>query len=313
MSPGSTTLVASRKSPGWRSCCGCRPRPTAGLGGPALRRRLRYPGLRHPHRVGPLQPPHPGAAVATERARRPRHPARQDLLREDRHPHPGPPAVRRRPRPRARDLRPMLRTARTVHCLRDEAAGPRRRRTHRAGRPPDRSWPGTGGAGRPAAQHLRPVRPRPMLFGFFAAMVETERESIREATLEGVDAAASKGKHGSRPPVITDDMLHTVQRRRAVGESVEKIRPDLIVPASKRKPRTPAWPASTGRSPSVRSARRTPKPSKRSTPASPPSKSKALAGHSELLVISPELREDGGRTGWPGGCVRRRHGRDRGM
>ncbi|MGE7439786.1 recombinase family protein [Kitasatospora sp. NPDC001175] len=84
-----------------------------------------------------------------------------------------------------------------------------------------------------------PSGPGRMLFGFFAAMAETERESIREATLEGLDAAARKGKHGGRPPVINDDMLHTVLRRRAAGESVEQIRPDLIIPTGKRKGQNP--------------------------------------------------------------------------
>jgi DNA invertase Pin-like site-specific DNA recombinase len=46
-----------------------------------------------------------------------------------------------------------------------------------------------------------------MLFAFFAAMAETERETIREATLEGLDAAARKGHHGGRPTVITDDVI----------------------------------------------------------------------------------------------------------
>jgi DNA invertase Pin-like site-specific DNA recombinase len=82
-----------------------------------------------------------------------------------------------------------------------------------------------------------------MLFAFFAAMGETERENIREATLEGLDAAARKGKHGGRPAVITADMLHTVLRRRANGETVEQIRPDLFIPTGKR----------TGRNPSVAS------------------------------------------------------------
>jgi len=62
-----------------------------------------------------------------------------------------------------------------------------------------------------------------VLFAFFAAMAETERENIREATLEGLNAAARKGRHGGRPPVITDDMLHTVLRGRASGESVASI------------------------------------------------------------------------------------------
>jgi len=38
-----------------------------------------------------------------------------------------------------------------------------------------------------------------ILFAFFAAMAETERENIREATLEGLTAAARKGNHGGRP------------------------------------------------------------------------------------------------------------------
>jgi hypothetical protein len=77
-------------------------------------------------------------------------------------------------------------------------------------------------------------------FAFFAAMAETERENIREATLEGLNAAARNGNHVGRPPVITDDMLHTVLRRRANGESVEDIRPDLIIPTGKRKGRNPS-------------------------------------------------------------------------
>jgi DNA invertase Pin-like site-specific DNA recombinase len=38
-----------------------------------------------------------------------------------------------------------------------------------------------------------------VLFAFFAAMAETERENIREAMLEGLNAAARKGHHGGRP------------------------------------------------------------------------------------------------------------------
>lgn len=79
-----------------------------------------------------------------------------------------------------------------------------------------------------------------VLFAFFAAMAETERENIREATLEGLNAAARKGNHGGRPPVITEDMLHTVLRRRANGESLEDIRPDLIIPTGKPKGRNPS-------------------------------------------------------------------------
>ena len=91
----------------------------------------------------------------------------------------------------------------------------------------------------PLAGIYDPTGPGRMLFAFFAAMAETERENIREATLEGLNAAARKGNHGGRPQVITDDMLHTVLRRRAAGESVESIRPDLIIPTGKRKGQQP--------------------------------------------------------------------------
>ncbi|MFD3469906.1 recombinase family protein [Streptomyces sp. NPDC058682] len=45
-----------------------------------------------------------------------------------------------------------------------------------------------------------PSGPGRLLFGFFAAMAETERENIRQSTLEGLDAAARKGNHGGQPP-----------------------------------------------------------------------------------------------------------------
>jgi DNA invertase Pin-like site-specific DNA recombinase len=78
-----------------------------------------------------------------------------------------------------------------------------------------------------------------VLFAFFAAMAETERENIREATLEGLNAAARKGHHGGRPPVITEEPAHRAAppRRRRIGES---IRPDLIIPTGKRRGRNPS-------------------------------------------------------------------------
>ncbi|MDX3291860.1 recombinase family protein, partial [Streptomyces scabiei] len=85
-----------------------------------------------------------------------------------------------------------------------------------------------------------PTGPGKLLFAFFAAMAETERENIRESTLEGLDTAARKGKHGGRPPAMTDDMLHTVLRRRAGGESVGQIQPDLFIPTGKRKGHKPS-------------------------------------------------------------------------
>ncbi|WP_318783847.1 recombinase family protein [Streptomyces spectabilis] len=45
-----------------------------------------------------------------------------------------------------------------------------------------------------------PTGPGELLFALFAATAETERENIRESTLEGLDAAARKGKHDGRAP-----------------------------------------------------------------------------------------------------------------
>ncbi|MFI6463235.1 hypothetical protein [Streptomyces sp. NPDC050528] len=70
--------------------------------------------------------------------------------------------------------------------------------------------------------------------------LQTERENIREATLEVLDTAARKGNHGGRPPAITDDMLHTVLRRRANGEMVGAIQPDLLIPTGRRKGQCPS-------------------------------------------------------------------------
>ena len=114
-----------------------------------------------------------------------------------------------------------------------------------------------------------PSGPGRLLFAFFAAMAETERENIRESTLEGLDAAARNGRHGGRPQVITEDMLHTVLRRRELGESVEDIAPDLIIGSGKRKGQNPRSPASTGPSPSTKRPRPTRKQSRRPTPTSP--------------------------------------------
>jgi hypothetical protein len=64
---------------------------------------------------------------------------------------------------------------------------------------------------------------------FGPALVSERLDSHKRG---GLDTAARKGKHGGRPPVITDDMLHTVLRRRAGGESVEQIQPDLLIPTT---------------------------------------------------------------------------------
>ncbi len=144
-----------------------------------------------------------------------------------------------------------------------------------------------------------PTEPGKLLFAFFAAMAETERGNIRESTLEGLDTAARKGKHDGWPPVITDDMLHTVLRRRALGESVEQIQPELFIPTGKRKVQNPSVASIYRAVAEHASARHTRKPPGRPTPTSPPSRSakspdpaslsltERHSDYRELLVTSP--------------------------
>src|SRR6185437_6912861 len=119
-----------------------------------------------------------------------RHPPRQDLLREGLHSRAGTAEIRGRAGnvPPDQGSRPAL--PRDPHSVRDEA--PRLRRADRTGGPPHRARHRAGDARRTAARHIRPTETGRILFAFFAAMAETDRENIREATLEGLNAASRK-------------------------------------------------------------------------------------------------------------------------
>jgi hypothetical protein len=71
-------------------------------------------------------------------------------------------------------------------------------------------------------------------------------------------------------PVVTDDMLHTVLRRRAGGEFAESIRSDLIIPNGKLKGQNPSLASIYRALAEHEKHRHTPKPSSRLTPSSPP-------------------------------------------
>lgn len=108
---------------------------------------------------------------------------------------------------------------------------------------------------RPPLQPALPVPRHPLrcpLPTFLAALAESERESIRESALEGLDAVAPKGRHGGRQHVVTEDMRHTTPRRRVNGESVEQSQPDLIIPTGKSKGQAPSVASVSARSPSTR-------------------------------------------------------------
>lgn len=85
-----------------------------------------------------------------------------------------------------------------------------------------------------------PSGPGSLLFAFFAAMAEAEREGIREATLEGLESARDRGRHGGRPKVITDDMLAITRARMAEGESVREIAKGLTIPEGKNAGKPPS-------------------------------------------------------------------------
>jgi hypothetical protein len=60
---------------------------------------------------------------------------------------------------------------------------------------------------------------------------------------EASDAGGQLGHLGTgsgEPGQEVDDMLHTVLRRKALGESVEQIQPALIIPTGKRKGQNPS-------------------------------------------------------------------------
>ncbi|MEU6721559.1 recombinase family protein [Nonomuraea sp. NPDC046802] len=55
------------------------------------------------------------------------------------------------------------------------------------------------------------------LFAFFTGMAESEREYIREKSLEGQSSARERGRHGGRPKVFDDDMIAYARSLRERG------------------------------------------------------------------------------------------------
>ncbi len=105
--------------------------------------------------------------------------------------------------------------------------------------PPPRCVQEWANGRRPPPGDVRPQRAGTPAVRILRGYGGDRAENIRESTLEGIDAAGRKGNHGGRPPVITDDMLHTTFRRHAHGETVEDIQPDLLIPTGRRKGQNP--------------------------------------------------------------------------
>ncbi|MFB4269658.1 hypothetical protein [Nonomuraea sp. GTA35] len=78
------------------------------------------------------------------------------------------------------------------------------------------------------------------LFAFFAEMAESEREYIREKSLEGQASARERGRHGGRPKVLDDDMIAYARTLRARGVAVPDIAAKLVIPMGKNKGQLPS-------------------------------------------------------------------------
>ncbi|MGA5134397.1 recombinase family protein [Streptomyces olivoreticuli] len=78
------------------------------------------------------------------------------------------------------------------------------------------------------------------LFAFFAGMAESEREYIREKSLEGQASARERGRHGGRPKVFDDDMIAYARTLRASGVPVPQIARKLVIPSGKNKGEHPS-------------------------------------------------------------------------
>ncbi|HUR07601.1 MAG TPA: recombinase family protein [Nonomuraea sp.] len=78
------------------------------------------------------------------------------------------------------------------------------------------------------------------LFAFFAGMAESEREYIRERSLEGQASARERGRHGGRPKVLDDDMIAYARTLRERGVAVPDIAAKLISPTGKNKGSNPS-------------------------------------------------------------------------
>ncbi|MBC9719410.1 recombinase family protein [Streptomyces sp. TRM66268-LWL] len=78
------------------------------------------------------------------------------------------------------------------------------------------------------------------LFAFFAGMAESEREYIREKSLEGQASARDRGRHGGRPKVFDEDMAAYARALRASGVPVPEIANKLVIPTGKNKGEHPS-------------------------------------------------------------------------
>ena len=79
-----------------------------------------------------------------------------------------------------------------------------------------------------------------MLFAVLAVGAQLDRDYIREKTLEGQQAAAARGRHGGRPPVIDPDALIFARALREAGTPVPEIAKKLEIKTGRNAGRPPS-------------------------------------------------------------------------
>jgi DNA invertase Pin-like site-specific DNA recombinase len=79
-----------------------------------------------------------------------------------------------------------------------------------------------------------------MLFAILAVAAQLDRDYIRDKTLEGQKAAAARGNHGGRPPVIDPDSLIYARALRDAGTPIPKIAAKLTIKTGKNAGRHPS-------------------------------------------------------------------------
>ncbi len=79
-----------------------------------------------------------------------------------------------------------------------------------------------------------------MLFAVCAVAAQLDRDYIREKTLEGQAAAAARGRHGGRPPVLDDDSILLARALRDRGTAVPDIAQRLTIKTGKNAGKHPS-------------------------------------------------------------------------
>ena len=61
------------------------------------------------------------------------------------------------------------------------------------------------------------------VFTIMSALAEMEREVLRERTLDGLEAARRRGRHGGRPPALTPEQRREAKRMRNESRILNEI------------------------------------------------------------------------------------------